>query len=326
MNWSFPLFRIFGIPVKMHWTLPVLMGGLILKGLVEAGPIGAGWYAALMGGLFVTILLHELGHCWAALSVGGHAHEITLWPMGGFAYVGHNGASRDDIKVAAYGPLMHVPLAGLCVGILFAIGTPWSWSYLNLFADWMPFRPFAVQFVPNLLVCLIKMQIGLFFLNMLVPAYPLDGGRILTDILLMRYDRERAAMLTTWVSIPIGLLLLVWSLPQEEILLSLIGFSILFEAWRIHMMLRQGEIGMHPLFASTPEYDYMPERPRRSGFFARWRARRAQRRMEREAAQEAELQVRLDAILEKISREGMGSLSAAEKKVLDEASRRARMK
>lgn len=328
MNYSIPLFRIFGIPVKMHWTLPVLMAYFIgIKGFAEAGRIGGTFYLGLMAGLFVTVLVHELGHCWAAHSVGGHADEIILWPLGGFAFVDHNGGSRDDIKVAAWGPLMHVPLALLCVGTLLAIGAPWSWGHLNLFADWIPFHPFADHLAANLLVCLLKMQIMLFFFNLLVPAAPLDGGRILTNILLLRYDREKAALLTVWISIPIGLVMIGIGLIKKELFLTFFGVSVLFEALRTKTMLMRGDIDAHPLFAPRQGGEFREEPPpRRPGFFARWRARRVQRRMEREAAREAELEVQLDAILEKISREGMPSLSVAERKALEEASKRARMK
>jgi Zn-dependent protease len=326
LNWSFPLFRIFGIPVRMHWTLPVLVVAHVLQGWVKGGELLAGWWACMMGALFLSVLIHELGHCFAARSAGGHADEILLWPLGGLSYVGHGGGPKDDIRVAAAGPMMHVPIAAACLGALMAAKAPWTWQYLNIFHGRDLFSPWAQYFWMNLLVGVIKMQVVLFSFNLLVPAYPLDGGRILVNFLMTRHGRDRAAVVSTYFSIPIGILMIVWSFAQQDIFLGLIGVWVLSQALLIHKLVKTGEIGAHPMFGSAPEYDYMPERPRRPGMMARWRARRAQKRMEREAAAEARLQAQLDAVLDKINREGIGSLTPAEKAILDEASRRARMK
>ena len=88
-----------------------------------------------------------------------------------------------------------------------------------------------------------------------------------------------------------------------------------------------GEIDAHPMFAGHPEFDYMPgreDRPRKKGWFARWRENRARKAVARESAQAVVEREKVDAILEKVSREGIGSLSATEKKILDDASRRGR--
>jgi Zn-dependent protease len=323
LNWTFPLFRIFGIGIRCHWFYPVLVAMQVLRGLHEDGTIGMALNAALMGALLVTTIVHELGHCFAARGVGGHADEILLWPLGGLAYVGHGGAPRDDIKVAFAGPITHLPLAGICAGLLLW-KEPWNWSYLNLLSDWYPFFPFREYFWWNVCVGVFKLQLVLFFFNLLVPAYPLDGGRILTNFLLIRYGRATAAVATTYVAIPIGVAILVWAYLQRDLLFGFIGVWVLFEAWQIRRLAALGEIDQHPMFGQAPEFDYRPERPRRKGWFARWRERRAQRRAVREMELEALLRDKVDAVLEKVSREGMGSLSAEERRILEEASRRSR--
>lgn len=325
MNLSFPFCRLFGIQVRVHWFYPVLVVMYVLRGQLEGGPLLMAYYASLMAALLLTTIVHEYGHCFAARSVGGHADHILLWPLGGLAYVGHGGAPKDDIKVAACGPLTHLPMAGICAGILLLIG-PWQWSYLNVFETWYPFYPVWDHFWANFTVGFLKLQIVLFFFNLLVPAYPLDGGRILTNLLLIRYGRTQAAVVTTYFSIPIGLAILIWGFLQRDFLFGLLGLWVLYEAWQIRRLAAMGEIEAHPMFAGAPEFDYMPgrDRPVKRGWLARWREKRARKEMAREAERVDEQRARVDAVLEKVSREGIGSLSAAEKKILDDASRRGR--
>ena len=324
MNLTFPLFRIFGIQVRIHWFYPVLVVMYVLRGATDGGgPLLMGFYAGLMAGLLLTTLVHELGHCYGALSVGGHAEQILLWPLGGLAYVGHGGPPRHDIKVAAMGPLMHIPLAGLFAGLVL-IWEPWQWSYLNLFESWYPFYPLRDFFWANLFLGLLKMQLLLLLFNLLVPAYPLDGGRILTNLLLMRYGRDQAAKVTTYFSIPIGIAILIWGFQARDFLLGLMGVWILFEAWQIRKLIAVGQVDAHPMFAGAPEFDYMPDRPERKGFFAKWREKRARASMVRDAERNQADRIRVDAVLEKVSREGIGSLTSDEKRILDEASRRGR--
>jgi Zn-dependent protease len=325
MNLTFPFFRIFGIDVRIHWFYPILVAMNLLRGASESNgsPLVIGFYAALMAGLLLTTLIHELGHCYGARSVGGHADQILLWPLGGLAYVGHGGSPRHDIKVAAMGPLMHLPLAGLFASIVL-IWQPWRWSYLNLFDSWYPFHPLREFFVANLSLGLFKMQIALLLLNLFVPAYPLDGGRILTNLLLMRYGRDRAATVTTYFSIPIGIAILLWAFTRQDFFFGLFGIWMLFEAFQIRKLAAAGQIDAHPMFAGGPEFDYMPGRSRPKGFFARWREGRARKAAARDEERDRVSRVRVDEVLEKVSREGIGSLTPEERRILDEASRRSR--
>lgn len=279
------------------------------------------WSALLMAALVATTLVHELAHCLAARAAGGHAEEILLWPLGGLSYVGHRGTPREDIRVAAAGPLVHVPLAGLAAAAL-ALAGFWDWGLLNPLGAWAPFGPFREHFWVNLAVGILKLQEVLFLFNLLVPAYPLDGGRILANLLVLRHGRERAAVLLSFVSMPVGMVLLLWGLLQRNFLLAFTGVWVVFEALQIRRLARLGEIQAHPMFAEASEFDYMQESPsrRRPGWLARWRERRARRRREREERERAEV----DSILEKVSRQGIGSLSRRERRILEEASRRRR--
>src|ERR1051326_6581291 len=87
LAWSFPLGRLFGINIRVHWLFPVVAAGLVLR----AGYYlpGTAWQDVLWLQviLFVSVLLHEFGHCFAARYVEGDAKEILMWPLGGLAFV-----------------------------------------------------------------------------------------------------------------------------------------------------------------------------------------------------------------------------------------------
>ena len=318
MSWTFPLFRVFGIQVRMHWTLAIMIAGLLIQGSV-AGELR--WRAITMGILFLSVLFHELAHCWMARRRGGHAEEILLWPLGGMAYVGHSGSASDELKVAGVGPLSSLLLGGVCLGIFSATGVAWRWDYANPFAAWW----FGdLREVHNFLLHAFRLNVILGLFNLCVPAYPLDGGRVLFAFLTMRHGRRRAAELTSVIALPIGVALAVWGMAQKEFYLLLIGAWVLYESFQLRWLIRMGELEAHPGFGQISEFDYLPERPRRKGWFARWRERRRVRREARQAAEEAVLRERVDLVLDKVSREGIGSLTPDEKRILEEASKRSR--
>lgn len=319
MSWTFPLFRLFGIAVRMHWTLAILLAGQLVQGYAVNQ---LRWRAIDMGILLFSILFHEYSHCWMARRRGGHAEEILLWPLGGLAYVGHSGSPNDELKVAGIGPLSSFFLGGLCLGAILATGGRWQWDFVNPFDDWN-FK--ALNETQNLLLHAFRLNVYLGLFNLCLPAYPLDGGRVLFAFLTIRHGRRRAAELTSLIALPIGATLAIWGVAKSEIYLILIGAWVLIESFQLRWLLRMGELEAHPGFGQGSEFEFLPERPpRRKGWFARWRERRAARREARRLAEDVMLRERVDLVLEKVSREGIGSLTHEERRILEEASRRSR--
>jgi Zn-dependent protease len=325
MNWTFPIGRLFGIPIRMHWLLAILMAGRIVGSWSEFGLWGLQWMTATMAILMFSILFHELAHCWMGIRLGGHAEKILLWPLGGLAYVGHTGPPADQIKISGVGPLSSFVLGGLCAGALVATGASWTWRWLD---PWAPWWPYGLTTAQGFLLHAVKLNFMLGMFNLLIPAYPLDGGQMLHSFLLARYGAHRAAVSASSIAIPVGIAMAVWGVAREEFNLILIGVWIMLEAFQLRYLAKIGELESHPAFGNAPpEYAYMPgpeDRPRRPGWFARWRQRRAAARLRREAVADAALRERVDAVLDKVSREGIGRLSAEERRILDQASRRTR--
>jgi Zn-dependent protease len=139
MTWSFPLGRMFGVAVRVHVLFPLVMIGLILRAMTHEGSTVTLYEAGLLVVLlFVSVLLHEFGHCFAARSADGDASEVLLWPLGGLAYCDLPHTPRAHLITAAGGPAVNLVLCVVAAGALaFAQLAP-------------PLNPLAAPFQPDL--------------------------------------------------------------------------------------------------------------------------------------------------------------------------------
>ena len=112
LSWSVPLGRLFGITIRVHILFPAVALGLILR-VAFGKEFEAGLWievVVLMGLMFVSVLLHELGHCFGARLVEGDAHDILMWPLGGLAYVDVPHTPRANLITTAAGPAVNLLL------------------------------------------------------------------------------------------------------------------------------------------------------------------------------------------------------------------------
>jgi Zn-dependent protease len=187
MTASLRLGRIFGIPIDASWSvlfIALLIGwplaGRILPSLVPGMALFVYWLAgAVATGLFLgSLLAHELAHALVARRAGLGVRGITLWLLGGVAQLEDEPASpRDDLRVAIVGPTVSLALAvgfGLAAVVLGVMAAP---TLAGAVAGWLA--------VGNLALAVFN----------LLPAAPLDGGRVLRGLLWRRHgDRTRAAV------------------------------------------------------------------------------------------------------------------------------------
>jgi len=167
VNGSIRIGSVFGITLRLHVLLLVLFGILILSG---ESPL-------VFAILFGCVLLHELGHSLVALAFGIRVVDITLWPLGGMARMSQIPEStRIEALIAIAGPAVNFLLA--LVGLL-AAG---SWRYPPQDA----FQWFS----------LVNLSMGVFNL---LPAFPMDGGRILRALLGWRGGWLRATERAVWI-------------------------------------------------------------------------------------------------------------------------------
>lgn len=233
MGNAFKIGRAFGIDIKVHWTFFLLLIFFAFLGFQEAGSVvGALITTAVIVALFFCVLLHELGHSLVAQRLGIEIPDITLLPIGGLARLKRlPDKPWDEVKIAVAGPLVNVILAPIFFGLAFLVG-------VNLSDFPQPIT--AQQSLGGVLFYLGVLNVVLVLFN-LIPAFPMDGGRVLRGLLATRLGPVQA----TDISAAIGQLFAVaffllgfFSNP----LLILIGVFIFFGANGEREIVRQREM------------------------------------------------------------------------------------
>jgi Zn-dependent protease/CBS domain-containing protein len=179
MSWSIPIFRIAGIQLRIHITFLLLIGWLALGYYAEGGSAVALARVLYVLLLFACVVLHEFGHAIAAKHFGINTPDITLLPIGGVARLQRMpDEPRQELIIALAGPLVNVVIA------------------LTLFAfvGWRGFTAYATMGEPDLLAQLLVINVILVLFNLL-PAFPMDGGRVLRALLATRLSYARATQI-----------------------------------------------------------------------------------------------------------------------------------
>ena len=171
------------------------------------------------------------------------ADRIVLWPLGGLAQTSPGRNAREEILVAVAGPAMHIPIALAIAAYLEMHGAQLSLWDFNPFSIGSP-HVFGVLQVA--LYEIMRLQVDLFCFNLFLPAYPMDGGRVLVAVLSGWVSRETTARLSMLLSAIIG----IWLWVQFDSML--IGMLLLGSAVMVLQALQAGQIDYHPMFAFNP--------------------------------------------------------------------------
>lgn len=228
MGWSFRIAQVAGIDIKIHLTffLIVILGAI--AGGASHGAVGAAFGALLILLLFVCVTLHELGHGIAARAFGIPVREIILLPLGGLALLGRNPSKAwHELVIAAAGPLVNVIIAGvllLVAGTAFAFGVfdPETLGEMGRGA-------FPAPSIQGLTLWLLQANILLVLFNM-IPAFPLDGGRILRSVLAMVIGFRRATRIATFLGQGIAVVMGILGIISGNFLLALVAVFIFLGA------------------------------------------------------------------------------------------------
>lgn len=192
MKWSWKIGEFAGIGLYIHATFPLLL-------LFAAAPTlfyGGDWSAALLNiafvlVLFVCVVLHEYGHALTARRFGIQTQDITLLPIGGVARLTRMPDDpMQELLVAAAGPMVNVVIAA----VLFVAGFGLT-GHAPLFALEQP----------SFLGSLMTLNIVLVLFN-LIPAFPMDGGRILRALLATQLEYGRATRYAAYLGQGIAVL------------------------------------------------------------------------------------------------------------------------
>lgn len=325
LTWAVPLYRAWGIQVKIHLIFIIMIIARLIWSIPQdqMGPVEV---LMAMGGLFILVLLHEYGHCFACRYVGGTADQILMWPLGGLAFCSPPHHWRPDLTTTIGGPAVNVVLWPVFALMLLAV-LPGANVVQALIFN--PFDPglalggvrLADGTQPFWLVglwWLYYMNIVLLGLNVLVPMYPMDGGRIMQALLWRKMGYQAATSLSAKIGLGIAIAMFVVAITGGIILL--VGLSVFggivcwLEIRRLKMM--DDPIMTAAGYDFSKGYQGLPgDEPTDT-----YTERAEEKRRKKEEQEQAEL----DRILAKIAETGMPSLTRGEKRWLEKATQKRR--
>jgi len=206
-------FNLMGVPVRLHFTFILL---LIFLAVTDLASKQSTWsYAAFFVGLFVSVLLHEMGHA----LVNAHYHiktlEIVMFPIGGVSRSARTLKPTEELMIAIAGPLVNVLLATGLFAYIYYRHLPVNLSLSDLA------RPTDA----NLVVRLAFGNLLLAAFN-LIPAFPMDGGRILRALLSYIRPEAEATRLASWMGRMLAISMGLYGLLSGQFLLVFFAFFI----------------------------------------------------------------------------------------------------
>ena len=350
---SVPLFTLFGVRVRAHATLLVLLVGVLLFGFGQ----GANVTEKVQGFtiLGAIILLHEFGHCFGARWTGGQADEVMLWPLGGLAMAMSRRRPLPTFITVAAGPAVNVLIWVACVLSIYLISGelllgPWSLGRAHpVNSTWLGLLGW--------LWWIHAINLALLIFNTL-PVYPLDFGQLLQTVLWRPLGYYKSTLVTVNVGL-VGSVLMVMvgiatlgSYGAGLMLIAIAVFCFMNCLRTRQMLVAEGPWG----FSDEDGPDYgaslfggatggygapkkSPGKPKPRGYKPAyrtdddeeeddrrpgWRDRLAERRSEKQRAADAAERRDVDRVLAKVSSSGLASLTRAERKTLERATAHSR--
>ncbi|MCB1170909.1 MAG: site-2 protease family protein [Leptospiraceae bacterium] len=194
MKWSLYIGRLFGVRVYLHWTFLLLLGWIVFAQL--GNPIGQMLMIMLLVVLlFGSVLLHELGHALMARRFRVLTRDIVLLPIGGMARLRKMPEEpRAEFMIALAGPLVNALIAIVLLLLLLALGQ----------SPMQSGEPEIAEGGYSLLRNLLWANAILAGFN-LIPAFPMDGGRVLRGLLGFRMSHERATTIAAEIGQALGI-------------------------------------------------------------------------------------------------------------------------
>jgi len=233
MGGSFKIGRVFGIDVKVHWSFFLLLAFFGYLAFRDSGSFGDALVTVgIVVALFFCVLLHEFGHSLVAIRLGSEVQDITLLPIGGLARMKSLPERPiDEVKVAVAGPLVNVVLAPVFFGLALLFGGSIS----------VPTNILSVvgASLENL-VALGTINVALVVFN-LIPAFPMDGGRVLRGLLATRLGPVRATDISSTIGQGFAVLFILFGIFSNNFLLAIVGFFVFLGASGEAQLVRQRE-------------------------------------------------------------------------------------
>jgi stage IV sporulation protein FB len=343
LTWSFNLGRWSGVQVRVHYFLVFFAVGRLLNAAIseeqKVAPTAC-WLLILL----LVLALHELGHVAMALAQNVEPDDIRIWPLGNFVVPSGSNRANDNLPVAVAGLVTSGFLAMASAIILAMAGGRMVFSPFGFGPDaGAPFSQGAVggrvdPFHPLWFVGWFGYLNLVVFLANLIPALPLDGGRILRAVLARSgVGITRDNPYPQWTARGFALILAIAGLIKMfgsfSDGLTLFGLALLIElvVRSETRMMEDGGFFDDGVFGydfsegyTSLESSAAKVRPYRESALKRWRRRRSELRRRRRVAREAAEDRRMDEILEKLHLQGKTSLTDEENRFLVRVSNKLR--
>ncbi len=245
MQGALKIFTLARIPVYVHWSFSLLAFFLLYYG----------WYAQMDGisfliflvlffALFISVILHEYGHALTARYYGVKTRDIILLPIGGLARLEKLPKKPlQEFVVAAAGPLVNL-LISLLLGVILwfeyngEIGRIFS-TRGTLILRWH--RVIPMLFVLNLSLAIMN----------LLPAFPLDGGRMLRATLAIKLGRLKATQIASYLGQGFSVFLIGYGIYRQDFMSMILGFFLFSMARKEYRLLKTDNILSSYLIGST---------------------------------------------------------------------------
>jgi Zn-dependent protease len=257
VKWSFRMATIAGIEVRIHATFVLLLGFCVWLAYLNGSSVGgaalglenAHTTIVFMLLLFLCVLLHEFGHAFAARVFGIRTPDITLLPIGGLARLEKMPTSPwQEFVIAVAGPAVNVVIVALLV------------PFTGLPGDWNQFQHVDLE-RGGILLNVLKLNCVLIAFNM-IPAFPMDGGRVLRALLATRLRHSLATLVAARVGQVMAAIFIVLALmPHGNPMLMIIGFFVFMGAQQELVFARMREVArkfhvgevMRTAYATIPD-------------------------------------------------------------------------
>jgi len=212
------------IPIKIHWSFGLFMMLLIGYGLsnnIEG--VDLLWFIGFVGAMFICVILHEYGHALSARRYGVKTIDIIISPIGGLARLERlPKRPLEELIVAIAGPLVNVVVGLLIFIVLYIIHQ--DFSFLKIGDNFSSITNAKGFFG------LLVWTNGVLFLFNLIPAFPMDGGRILRAFLSMQYGRVKGTRWAAFIGRFLAIAFIIYAVLARDYMVIFIGIFVFIMA------------------------------------------------------------------------------------------------